>query len=684
MKILKLTGCMIVFCCMLCSAVMADVDADDIAKALPKELDHPYLYFSESDKPAIKQRIEENPAFGDIMKQTLAEANRLLYTPVDPQLPPRTRMPRFEAGDENGSRMQEYTRSAYTLAFTYQMTGEQKYADKAFEFIASVCEQPTWTHPAHEFPVIYDRVWPWNVKDDQVVFSYGQWTDHLVFEIAAVYDWLYDALGKRDRDQIRGALLEKAILTVRGNYEYHWWATAYRCNWCSVVNASLGVAAAALLTEDPQLTDVMAESYNRISKTLDEVKSGGWGEGVSYLDYCFRTSLNYAEVLNRLSGGKYNIYKHPRIDDIVKTILYCQIPPDKSVHFGDAGGHKMSSYLMMNNLMTESGSNEAAWLRDHLGYNEPVNIMGLLKPVATLTPEIPSEPSMYFPNVEWVIMRSDLDNPENVVITAKSGKNDDPHHGHLDSGHFSLYWRGTEFIRDHGSAGYDRAYFDKERWDYPLASSIGHNVVQVNGERQMASKLKNQPWEDYGGRVVEFRPGADRDYAKLDPTGAYPGKQLKRWQRHIVYDKPLTTLVLDEVTASKGAEITVRFHQAETADLRDGYALLKSGDDMMALIPVADAPVTLRPGRHAILMAQRSASLRWVHYFDIVATAGEPVTVIGSIIVPVESESEAVSVLNSIQSSTAGNGAREITFTANGGRHLYSFANGKDGLVLGE
>ena len=37
-----------------------------------------------------------------------------------------------------------------------------------------------------------------------------------------------------------------------------------------------GVAAIVLLTEDPQLTDVIAESYNRIKKVHDEIGDDGW------------------------------------------------------------------------------------------------------------------------------------------------------------------------------------------------------------------------------------------------------------------------------------------------------------------------------------------------------------------------------------------------------------------------
>jgi hypothetical protein len=670
--------------------VCADVTAHDIEKSLTKNLRHPYLYFNKEEKAALHERIQTDPECRDFMPRMLAEANRLLYTPVDPLAPVRVKNARFEASYEFENYLLNNTRSSYDLALVYQMTGDEKYARKAFEFIDVVCDQPTWVHGAHEFPIIYDRVWPWGAKDDQVVFSYAQWSDHIVLQIAAIYDWLYDALDKRQRDRIRGALLEKAILRVRGNYEYHWWAAAYRCNWCAVCNASLGVASMALLTEDPQLTDVIAESYNRISRTLDEVRDGGWQEGIGYLNYAISTSLEFADVLKRVTDSRYNLYEHPRFADAVKTFIYCQIQPGKSVHFGDSGGGKFGSYAMFNDLMVETGDRYAAWLRKNWTDDMPSNLLDCIKPKSTLEPAVPQETSIHFPAVDWVVMRSDFTNPKNVVVAGKCGLNNDPHHGHLDAGHFSLYWNGCEFICDHGSAGYDKAYFDEERWNYPLASSISHNVVLVNGEKQIPGKRKNQPWDlTVGGRIIEFRPGKNRDYTLMDPTKAYPGKEmksceaaLKSWRRNIILEKPVITVVLDEVTSAKGAEIEVRFHSAAEYTIVDKYVNLKSDKDIMAVIPVVDGSYTIRPGKHAIMMAQRNATFRWVPYFGTVMKATKERTVIATLILPVDDDREAEGILKSAKRTEDDHGNLTLSFTKKGKTFTYIFKKGVDGLVL--
>ncbi|MFA6471320.1 MAG: heparinase II/III family protein [Candidatus Latescibacterota bacterium] len=678
------------------TAPCAEITKDDIAAAMNKNiLHHPYLYFSEEDKPTIFERIKTDSDIGAIMERSIAEANRLLYTPLDPPPQGRTMLPRYEQHQNFEEYLWKNVGLALNLAFVYQMTGDERYAQKAFEFADAACDMPTWVPEEHVFSTIYDRVWPWGAQDDQSVFSYCEVTHDSVFKMAAVYDWLYPALTKRQRDRIRGALLEKAILTVRGNYEYHWWATAYRCNWCALCNASLGVASIALLTENPELTDVIAESYNRVGKTLDEIKDGGWKEGMSYLEYGIAEPLRFFDALKRLTDGKYNLYSHPRVKDAVSTFLYCQFPPGNSVHFGDSASHRIGSYNMYNCIMHETGNREAAWLRKYAVDDRPSNLFDFFTPKSDLEPSLPKQASIFFPAVNWVILRSDFTDPEKFAIAANSGANDDPHHGHLDIGAFSLYWRGVEFISDHGTAGYDRAYFDRERWDYPLASSIGHNVVFVNGEKQLPCKEKDKPWNNsYAGNVIEFRPGKDRDYALLDPSGAYPKIELNGWRRHIILEKPRIMIVIDEVKSAVNAEIDVRFHSqagigshSRTDDVvtqipHDNYVMLDCAKGKMALIPVCDGKFTFKPGNHAVMLAVKKADFFRVPYTDISIIAKKDRTIIGAVILPVADDNEARRILSTVKRKTDADGNMILSFEKEKKKYSYTFKNTSGGLIF--
>jgi len=172
-----------------------------------------------------------------------------------------------EVGRAIGDDLDHNRENALRLAFLYQMTGKSKYAEKAFEFADVVCDVPNWDDRAHKFPIFYSRVMPYNVPDDQAVFNFDLYAAHIAHRLAVVYDWIYDRMDVRQRDRIRGALLEKAVLLVRGNWDYHWWAWAYRCNLPTRCASGVGMAALALLTEDYAYT-ISKEGYNEMGTEI--------------------------------------------------------------------------------------------------------------------------------------------------------------------------------------------------------------------------------------------------------------------------------------------------------------------------------------------------------------------------------------------------------------------------------
>ena len=64
----------------------------------------------------------------------------------------------------------------------------------------------------------------------------------------------------------------------------------------------------------------------------------------------------------------------------------------------------------------------------------------------------------------------------------------------------------------------------------------------------------------------------------MDPTNAYPKKELKKWRRNILLEKPEITLVLDEIHTKNNAVIQVRFHPGVDLNPED-YAIQKKGDN---------------------------------------------------------------------------------------------------------
>ncbi len=634
---------------------------------------HPYLLFTAADKPAMLARINADQRELESFQALLLEGRRLMNATVENNEPPKREVhTRYLGADDYRRFVTEHLDAAFTLAFLYQMTGDERYVAKAFEHANIVCAQESWMQTPHTFDVIYSRVWPYGAKDDEVAFTYDITASATSQRMAFIYDWLYPALTKAQRDRIRGALLEKAIMRVRGNYEYLWWATAYKCNWSGICHTGLGLAALALLDDDPQLTDVVARSCEGINAMLDHIgENGGWQEGRGYWAYGVGETVRFIDAMNRVSNGKIDLFKHRAL---------ASHPLDFALYgltggFGDGSGVPVGESFVMNKLTQESGDPQAAWYVKNFVRSRR-EVFDLIWPATTVQPEAPTEGSKLFPNIDWAVLRKDF-STDSMTIATKAGMNNDPHHGHLDCGTFNLTWQNLNFIGEVPRTPYDEKYFGAMRWEYLEARTSGHNCVMVNGEEQICAKLKDQPWRDgIGGHITFYTATDDWAGVAMDPTHAYPGVQLKGWNRWIVLDKATNiVVVVDKVSCTPGARIEVRFHPGVEFNLAKDHVLLRAATRPpseeggrgrrnpsvanrerlaprfatvqlergakisradLEMVPLASGEISLAQGEQPDLPITQEPQLSWVPYFSTVMRAPAADNVIVSIFCPTD------------------------------------------------
>ncbi len=625
---------------------------------------HPYLLFDEDEKQKILARIKSNQNDKEIFEKLVWEGRKYLYAPMDMKVPEKNIHTRFFGDDEYRRYMSWQSEGALTLAFIYQMTGDIQYAEKAFEYADKLCALDSWINRAHYFEIIYPRVWPYNVKDDQVVFSLDITSSQYAQKLAFVYDWTYPAWTKAQHDRIRGALLEKVITAVRGSYEYQWWATAYKCNWSAICHSAVGISAMALLNEDPQLTDVIARSYEGVWNVYENLgENGGWQEGRGYWAFAMDQSVFFDESLKRMTSGNVNLFQHKKVRANPCDFALFGL----TAGFGDGGGDPVGNSYVINKLTTETGSTTAAWYRQKF-LKSSYGIFDLIWPVSDVEAKEPAEYSRHFKGIDWVVMRKNFD-PSNLTIACKAGMNDDPHHGHLDCGTFSLNFSGQSFIGELKGSGYDERYFGELRWDYPKAASKGHNLVMVNGEEQIEAKYKDQPWkEGIGGKILEFKTEKSWDYVKIDPTNAYPGKELKHWIRWIILDKENNiAIVMDKINCAKGAEIEARFQPGVEFSEADHRILMKGEKTEMEMFPVSNTDWVFKTGRIPRLSLKKDEPSEWYHYFGITAKAKPGDNFIGNIFRPVNGSKVKVEFTESA-------GKQQITCQMDGKQLSYEFS----------
>lgn len=603
---------------------------------LQQKLEHPYLVFTNESKKEILERVRTDPFAAEVMALLKHYGERSMLTTVEPELTINDPAARYTETNPYLDYQMFYLNGAYNLAFLYQMTGEQAYADRAFYFVNKLCAMDTWVQSAHYFEIIYPRVWPYGVPDDQVSFSYDISVADCAYVVGLVYDWLYPALAKPQRDRIRGALLEKAITRVRGNYEYQWWAMAYKCNWSGICHSGVGMAALALLTEEPRLIDVLARSCEGVAGMFAHLGAdNGWGEGRGYAGYGLGQSIYFMDAIKKVSGGKIDLFDTEGLKHPADFALFGLTG---SFNDGEAAGPIGTSYHY-NKLVEESQDPTAMYyLETYLnGDRRAKNMWELIWPRPTDIPAVkPSEASKYFPSIDWAFMRRDFSD-SCMQVAAKCALADDPHHGHLDAGSVNLTWMGDTFVGEVPQRYYDQYFFNEMRWDYLYVKSSGHNTVIVDGEEQVSGKHKDQPWQPgVGGRIEKFVTGPAFDYVVMDATKAYPGEKLKSWKRTVILDKQTdAVLVLDRVGCAKGAKIEVLFHPLVDATVHDGESVTLTGKhasvDMQTL---SEAPYRTTLEKQMSFRIVKNDPVQYHPCLYTTLTAPSEMNVIGTVFYP--------------------------------------------------
>ena len=168
----------------------------------------------------------------------------------------------------------------------------------------------------------------------------------------------------------------------------------------------------------------------------------------------------------------------------------------------------------------------------------------------------------------------------------------------------------------------------------------------------------------------------------MNPTKAYPNKELKGWKRHIVLDKPEITVVVDEIDSEKGSKIEVRFHPGVDFLVQDGLVLLEGNHGKMALIPISKEVLKVQPGKHAIQYVNATQEFHLEDYFDTELISKDNKTIVATLILPVENSGEANQIASTGDLELDGSGNVTVSFSRKGEKYSFELENRKGGLVL--
>lgn len=538
---------------------------------------HPRIFLNNDKLADIKNGIATNELMKKWYDETILAADNMLdYELLVHELP-------------DGIRLLTISRAArtriQTLGFAYLMTGDSKYADKAYKELENVCSFKDW-NPRHFLD-----------------------TAEMSEAVAVGYDWLYHYMTQDQRDKIRTALCRLGLDQVMEDHNdvagrsrtFKWAQSAVADNWNLVCNGGTLVAALAIADEEPELAgNVLGAGMELIKKAiLLYGPDGAWYEGTTYWEYATSYYTDFVSALDSVFGDTFGYMETP---GVAETGYYINAMTSSGgmFNFHDAGPSTINSPTI---FFLADKRDDPALSQLRVNQMKKGNISGSFRDLIwynyhTASGKANLALDYYYRDTEVAAMRSNWIDESSVYLGVHAG-NVNVYHGHMDIGQFIIDAYETRYAADLGSESYNLGV---GAWNLYRNRAEGHNVLVMNPDSSGGQLLTGK------SVVNRFESNDDCALAVIDMTSAYAdcassvkrGFKLTNNRSMIVMQDEIHTrepvdlywfmhTACDVTVAEDGRSAVVR------GKYRDMYVYLLSDVDgslsVMDAVPLPTSPV---------------------------------------------------------------------------------------------
>ena len=475
------------------------------------------------------------------------------------------------------------------LAFAWQMTGEQKYAE-GFYLLAK--ELGKWEHWGEGHFL--------NCADGAVEFAIG-------------FDWIYHAFDDQPqkRDELAEILYEQGLM--KGYYSIKedtsklcqsslmsggWRITNRTNNWQTVCGSGMVVSALALAEYDEYRNNCMFVTETLLGTLekclLQYAPDGGYIESPGYWVYGTNTLFIMLAALDSSCGKAYGYYDIVGLHDSCYFAMYITDSDFACWNYHDGGVEKIKRecFYLASKAYDDP---DLACLRDYMLLERGINfdILDILYFDPALSEGGSSELMLDYYNtgIETVTMRSNWESGANFAGLHVGANN--VAHGDIDCGNIYLEMGGVRWIDDCGSENYNVGnYFsggtNGARYKYYRKTLEAHSTILIHST---ASNMKH-------GQIFN---GQSSNYAKIDTfksedNGAIAISNMKvqygstcssAYRGLMMTNSRNTVVVQDDITFSSPTSLTaiyaVNYLYEISDDGRTAYARIYLDSEPLVL-----------------------------------------------------------------------------------------------------
>jgi hypothetical protein len=467
----------------------------------------------------------------------------------------------------------EALRRIFYLSYTYRISGDKKYAQRAEKELLAVSAFSDW-QPPHFLGVA-----------------------EMAMGVSIGYDWLYDFLSPESRTIIENALLTKAIEpSLDPKY-----ADRFNnpTNWSQVCNAGMVYAAMAMADKQSVVAEkILKRSIQLIAVPMKSYDpDGAFAEGYMYWQYGTVFNIFMLDALQKcgINDLKMNDFK-----GFYKTPYYLQ-------HMVGTSGQSFNymdcipnSILNASQFWFASQLNDPSLLWVEKSYLEKDNFVMLTDGNGLpLTPEMKKENKYSQFTIDRTLpalmiwgKNIDLSKVTAPMSTCFAGKGETPvslmrtswtdknaiylgfktgsagsNHGHMDVGSFVIDAVGERWASDFGMQNYNSLESkginlwnlsqESTRWNVFRYNNLAHNTLAVNGKFQ---NVKGKAGIEQSGFEPNFM------FAISDLSKVYDN-QLKSVKRGVAIVNEQFVVIQDEIATLNKTD-TVRWTTLTEAQVK--------------------------------------------------------------------------------------------------------------------
>ncbi len=509
-------------------------------------------------------------------------------------------IPREFTWNSSGSDMRYRGGDIPVLGKAYQLTLDTKYSDAAYKKMEIMAHYSHWNASGKDL----------NIGD-------------CALNVGTAFDLVYDALTPEQREVVVGGIVRHVMNTrigrPNGNYN----------NWNPVTNGGMGIAALAIMNEEPRIgAQMVVQSVKTIPKSLMEYyPHGSFPEGPSYWGYMTSNLFGFTAALNETCGSSYGIEDFPGLSTTGYYALYTQGPTsDIRFKYGDDKNKTIGAETFMYLAKTYDNPD---FMKYQFGFIKENNSY------AGLGPYWLDEDSFKYAEEKYnnipldrrfdgytpvATMRSGWNDPNSLFFGIKGGY-PQISHADLDIGTFILAANGVEWSKeyyplDSVGSGFP-SHSRKSRYFFYSSSPQGHNTLLFNPGSSYPDMDLGQSLGTHS-KFEKSYSDENSAYVVLDMSDAYK-KYVNSARRGIALINNRREFLIQDEIMSSASNLTYWFMHTDKDITVDGdTAILTSGEKRLycKILEPANA-------QFSIMDAKPLPKTPGIYDHDLIAFEGE-------------------------------------------------------------